>query len=132
MVKILDLYEEFCEYENIFTGNTKAEIATRDLNKRIKDLVAEMFKGVKFAKDFQETSNQYKGNNIDSDQEYENYYDSGVEYVKDSDIINCNDFHDELERRLKERDRQNQWRDPNYLSNNNSLIQKIKGLDKVE
>lgn len=105
MVKILAQYEEFCEYENIFTGNQKAEIATRDLNKRIKDLVAEMFRGVKFAKDYQETSNEYKGKNFDSDQEYDHDDWAGLEYVKDTDIINCNDFHDELERRLKERDR---------------------------
>ena len=52
MVKILADYEEYSEYENIFTGNKRAEYSTQDLNKRIQDFVADSFKGVKFKKDY--------------------------------------------------------------------------------
>ena len=58
LVKILADYEEYSEYENIFTGNKRAEYSTQDLNKRIQDFVADSFKGVKFRKDYQESSNE--------------------------------------------------------------------------
>ena len=35
LVKMLADYEEHSEYENIFTGNKRAEFLTKDLNKRI-------------------------------------------------------------------------------------------------
>ena len=71
---------------------------------------------------------------FDSDLEDEDWLGTGeVEYVKESDIINCNEFHEELERRLRERDKEAQWRETSqFNSNTNSIVQKIKGLEKVE
>ena len=50
--KMLAQFEEYCEYENIFTGNKRAINETRKLNQRIQELVAETFKGVQFEKDY--------------------------------------------------------------------------------
>ena len=51
---MLAQFEEYSAYENIFTGNIRAEHATKSLNLGIQDFVADCFKMVKFAKDFQE------------------------------------------------------------------------------
>ena len=110
IVKILSQFEEFSEYENIFTGNKNAEITTKNLNRRIQDLVADTFSEVQFAKDYQEQNNQAKkafdSNNSEIDDDEEETPKGTqivhLEYVKEGEIIYCNEFHDDLEYRLKE------------------------------
>ena len=47
--KMFAKHEEYSEYENIFTGNVRAQTETQSLNKRIMELVAETFKKLDYS-----------------------------------------------------------------------------------
>ena len=103
-------------------------MATKALNRRIQEFCSECFENVKFIKDYQELSGK-TDKPFDSDYEKDGFNSPQyqVEFVPSTDIIFCNEFHEELEERIKERDSHFPWK-----SNNNSFDQKIKNLDKVE
>ena len=56
IVRMLAEFEEFSDYENIFTGNNRSEAETRALNQRIITFVIKCFKvpNVHFSKEFNE------------------------------------------------------------------------------
>ena len=53
LVKIFAQFDEYSDYENIFTGNMRALYETQNLNRKIQDFVAFIFKDVDFKKDSQ-------------------------------------------------------------------------------
>ena len=85
-------------------------------------MVANCFKGVKFAKDYQESSNEAlhafdSGDDTPRASVPAQGGENGkeLEYVKDSAIIYCDEFHDELEVRIKDRETKASWKDASAM-----------------
>ena len=69
-MRILAEFEELSDYENIFTGNNRAEEETKALNERIVKFVVKCFQvpNVKFSKEYnEEETRDFKGSDSEDD-----------------------------------------------------------------